>query len=422
MAASESIWRNRSFVATLIGGTVNDVGDWMIEIAVPVYVYTETGSGVATAAVYIIDLVIGVVLGPFGGSLADRWNLRSTLIATNLLQIAALLPLFAVNADRVWPAFLVAAAQATISQLNNPAAFALYPRVVAPEQLVRANAFASTGGSIARLLGSPLGGIIVATGGLHTVAVVDAATFLVGAGSAVLIDRGAVAPLPTQPGDSTAPDSSVRAGLKAIRSRPAVIAVLAIAGVASLAFAAFPVIFIVFVTEELAGDGSEIGLIRGMSAFGGIVASLVIARHAMRFPAPKLMVGGYAAFFVIGLAFVNAPPITEALWVYLILFGLNGFPNVTSQIGQRSTMQQLCPPEVLGRLSGVSAAIGAVGAGIGAVAAAAFVDHVPIRVLFNAQTTCLAICAIIGYVFVVRASAQAHSATEHEPARTLPVE
>jgi predicted MFS family arabinose efflux permease len=402
VGATESIWRNRNFVAALIGGTVNDVGDWMLEIAVPVYVYTETGSGAATALVYIIDLVVGVALGPYGGSLADRWNLRTTLIGTNLLQIAALLPLFAVTADRVWPAFVVAAVQAAIAQVNNPAAFALYPRIVRPDQLVRANAFASSGGSIARLLGSSLGGILVATGGLDAVAFVDATTFLVGALGAVFIDRSVVAPLASPHDDSTERDTSVRGGIEALRSRPAVAALLGVEGVSRVAFAAFPVIFIVFVSDELAGDGTEIGLIRAMSAFGGIVAALVIARTANRFAAPNLMVVGYAAFFVVGLAFVNAPPLTDALWVYLILFALGGFPNVTSQVGQRSTMQQLCPPEVLGRLSGLSAAVGAIGAGIGAGAAALLIDHLPVRVLFNAQTTCMLVCALLGYLFVLR--------------------
>ena len=396
VGAGESIWANRSFVATLVGGTVNDVGDWMLEIAVPVYVYTETGSGAATALVYIIDLVVGVALGPYGGSLADRWNLRTVLIVTNLLQIAALVPLIAVTSDRVWPAFLVAGAQAAIAQVNNPAAFALYPRIVRPDQLVRANAFASSGGSIARLLGSSLGGILVATGGLDAVAFVDATTFLVGAVSALFIDRSIVAPLPAPHDESTERDTSVRSGLEAIQARPAVAALLGIEGVSRVAFAAFPVIFIVFVSEELAGDGTDIGLIRAMSAFGGIVAALVIARTAGRFPAASLMVAGYAAFFVVGLAFVNAPPLTEALWVYLILFALTGFPNVTSQVGQRSTMQQLCPPEVLGRLSGLSSAVGAVGAGLGAGAAALLIDHLPVRVLFNAQTTCMLLCALKG--------------------------
>ena len=402
MGEQTPIWRNRSFVASLVGGTVNDVGDWMLEIAVPVYVYMQTRSGAATALVYIIDLVVGVVLGPYGGSLADRWNLRSTLIVTNLLQMAALLPLLTVTNDRIWPAFAVAAVQAGIAQINNPAAFALYPRVVPHEQLVKANAYASTGGSLARLAGSPVGGIVVATGGLGAVVIADAVTFAVGAAGAFLIDRAAVAPLPSPADDGTEDAATVRAGIEAIRSRPAVVALLAVEGVSGIAFAAFPVIFIVFVTNELGGDGTEIGLIRGMAAFGGIVASLVIAQRASRYPPVRLMVVGYAFFFVIGLTFVNAPPITDALWVYLILFALTGFPNVTSQVGQRSSMQLLCPPHVLGRLSGLSAAIGAIGAGLGAGGAALLIDHVHVRVLFNAQTTCMGICALIGYLFVLR--------------------
>jgi predicted MFS family arabinose efflux permease len=320
--------------------------------------------------------------------------------------------LFSVNSDRIWPAFVVAGAQAAIAQVNNPAGFALYPRVVRQDQLVQANAYASTGGSIARLVGSPLGGIVVATGGLTAVAFVDAATFLVGAGSAVLIQKDAAAPLTRDAGSESERDSSVRAGVAAVRARPAVVALLVVETISRVAFAAFPVIFIVFVSDELSGDGADIGLIRGMSAFGGIVAALVIARRASRFPPARLMVAGYAAFFVIGLLFVNAPPITDALWVYLILFGLTGFPNVTSQVGQRSTMQLLCPPEVLGRLSGLSAAVGAIGAGIGAGAAALLIDHLPVRVLFNAQTTCMALCALIGYLFVARRTHGVDDVTE----------
>jgi len=177
---------------------------------------------------------------------------------------------------------------------------------------------------------------------------------------------------------------------------------LAVQGLSQVAFAAFPVVFIVFVTQEIGGDGTEIGLIRGMAAFGGIVASLVIAQRARRYPPVRLMVVGYAMFFAIGLTFVNAPPFTDALWVYMLLFSLSGFPNVTSQIGQRSSMQVLCPPHVLGRLSGLSGAIGAIGAGIGAGAAALLIDHVHVRVLFNAQTTCFGLCAVVAYLFVLR--------------------
>jgi predicted MFS family arabinose efflux permease len=99
----------------------------MLTVALPVYVYVETGSGLATAAVFFIELVIGVGLGPFGGSLADRWNLRTTLVATNVLQAVALLPLLAVTESWLWPAFLVTALQALIQQVKRPGSFALVP-------------------------------------------------------------------------------------------------------------------------------------------------------------------------------------------------------------------------------------------------------------------------------------------------------
>ena len=55
--AVPSPWRNRDLVLVLVGGTVNNVGDWMLLVALPVYVYVETGSGLATAAVFLIELM-----------------------------------------------------------------------------------------------------------------------------------------------------------------------------------------------------------------------------------------------------------------------------------------------------------------------------------------------------------------------------
>lgn len=179
MVVRRSIWRNRDVVLVLGGGVVNDIGDWMLEIALPVYVYLETGSGLATAGVYVIDLLIGLLLGPYGGSLVDRWPLRATLIATNIAQAAPLLPLLLVADDRIWPIYVVTALQAVIQQVNNPASFALLPRLVDGDQLVQVNALASSGWSLARLIGSAAGEIAVAAGGVGAVLIIDAITFLV---------------------------------------------------------------------------------------------------------------------------------------------------------------------------------------------------------------------------------------------------
>jgi len=397
-----SIWRNRDFRLVLGGGLVNNIGDWLLTVALPIFVFTESGSGRNAAAVFLVELIVGVFLGPYGGSLADRWDLRRTIIATNLLQAATLLPLLAVTRDRLWPAFVVAGAQALLQQVNDPASFALVPRMVTEAQLVQANAANSTASSIARLVGAPLGGIAIGLGGLTTVVSVDAVTFV-----AVAIATAFVrTPTASLSGNSTAGEddqrATVAAGWKEIHGRPELTGYLVVQSLARLAFAMFPVLFIKFVVAELHGGGAEMGIIRGCAAFGGLAASALVLRFTKRIRPESLMMWGFLSFAVVAALFINAPYVTRAIWVYLVLFALSGLPNATSQIGTSATAQHLCPPQVLGRLSGIASASGAIGAAIGTIAAGLLVDHVSIIPLFNVQALCYLLCGIATYVLIVR--------------------
>ena len=174
-----SPWQVRDFRRVWFSGLVNDIGDWLLLIALPVYVFTETRSGLATALLFLVELAPAALFGSAAGALVDRWDLRRTLIATNVLQAVALLPLLAVTPDRIWPAFLVAATESVLARLNNPAKGALLPRLVARDQLGAANAAVAVSDNLARLVGAPLGGLVVELGGLGAVVLVDGLSFLV---------------------------------------------------------------------------------------------------------------------------------------------------------------------------------------------------------------------------------------------------
>jgi MFS family permease len=242
------------------------------------------------------------------------------------------------------------------------------------------------------------------------VVLADAATFVIGGVSAWLIRSPAVRrSAPVHAGNEQA-ESSVRAGLRIVQASPQLGAMLAVQGVVHVAFGAFSVVFIAFVADYLDGGGTEVGVIRGSAAFGGIVSGLVIARFAGRWDAPVVMVVGYALFFVVGLGFVNAPRFTTTLWIYIVLFGLTGLPNVASQVGTSATLQQLAPRDALGRLAGLSGAVAALGSGIGSIGTGALLELTTARVLFNAQTSCMAVCAVIGYRGVLRPQQRATAA------------
>jgi len=204
MSTSPSVWRQRDFRLAWTGGLVNDTGDWVLNVALPVYVFTETGSGTSTAIVFVCELVVAALFGAVGGSFVDRWNLRRCLIATNLAQAAMLLPLLAVRPDRIWPAYIAVVGQALLTQVNNPANVALIPRVVARDQLTSANAALAASTSLARLVGAPLGGLLIAVAGLRTVVLVDLVSFL-GVAVAITFVRADTDPVAAPAGEPDDP-------------------------------------------------------------------------------------------------------------------------------------------------------------------------------------------------------------------------
>jgi predicted MFS family arabinose efflux permease len=396
-----SVWRNRDFLLVLGGGLVNNIGDWLLAVALPAFVYTETGSGRSTAAIIIIELLIGIVFGPYGGSLADRWDLRRTIIVTNLLQAVALVPLLTVTSERIWPAFVVAAAQGLLAQVNDPASFAMVPRIVPAGQLLEANAANTAASAIARLIGSPLGGIAVVLGGLDAVVVIDAVTFLAVAVATWFVQTPTASLSGGDAGDD-GPRASVRDGWRQIRGHAGLPGYIGVETLASLTFAMFPVLFIAFVIDVLDGDEATVGIIRGMAAFGGLASSILVGRFAKHVDPTRLMMWGYSGLGAVALVFVNITTVTTALWVYLVLFALSGLPNMTSQVGATTTAQRLCPPAVLGRLQGLTSASTAAGAIVGSVAVALLIDQIDIKTLLNVQAVLYISCGVATYIAIIK--------------------
>ena len=396
-----SVWSNRDFRLVLVGGFVNNAGDWLLAVALPAYVYVATGSGRSTAAIVVIELLVAIAWGPYGGSLVDRWDLRRTVIVTNVLQAMCLAPLLAVSVDRIWPAFIVAVLQGLLREMNDPASFALVPRIVPPEQLTAANAANAAAGSLARLVGSPIGGLAVAAGGLSLVVIVDGATFLAVACATWLVRT----PTPSLNHDDVGTDDepvSVRSGWNQIAQHPRLVGYLAVQTLASWTFAMFPVLFIAFVIDVLRGNEATVGLIRGMAAFGGLTASYLVGRRAKNVDPTLLMMWGYSGLGLVAFVFVNISTLTTALWLFFILFALSGLPNMTSQVGAMGAVQRLCPPELLGRFQGIESATGAAGAIGGSVLVGVLIDHVGVKVLLNTQAALYVLCGLTTLTLVIR--------------------
>ena len=130
--------RNPAFARLWLGGLVSDLGDWMLLVGLPVFVFQLTGSALTTATVFVVETIPALLVGQVAGVLVDRVDRRRILIAGTLLQAALLLPLLAVtSADGLWIVYLVAAGQSVLARVCGPATLALVPSLVCPASLPR---------------------------------------------------------------------------------------------------------------------------------------------------------------------------------------------------------------------------------------------------------------------------------------------
>jgi MFS family permease len=353
--AGLALLRRRDFGLLWTGGLVSDTGDWLLLIGLPLYVLQVTGSSLGTAAVFIAGLLPTLVIGPLAGVLVDRWDRRRTLVVTSLAQAALLLPLLAVHGrDQLWIVYLVTVAEAGLAQLFDPAKNALLPSLVERDQLVSANAQIGLNVNLGRLLGSSLGGVVMVTAGLRGVVLGDAVSFLVGAALISLMRARPALPAPTVAPDTT-PNGFMRQwldGLAVTWGARQLRWGLAITAMSAVAQGLFVVLFVLFVTRTLHGDGTEVGLLRGVQAIGGLLGGILVGALGTRLSAARLLPWSLFAFGLLSLAIWNAPTLTLAEPLYLGAFVAAGVPAIAMTSGLIALVQTGIADRYLGRVFG----------------------------------------------------------------------
>ena len=364
MKAGWALLRRRDFGMLWSGGLISETGDWFLLVGLPVWVLQVTGSSLVTATVFLVGLLPGLVVGPLAGVLVDRWDRRRTLVAVSLAQAAFLLPLLAVDGrNRLWIVYLVMAVEAALAQLNDPARNALVPSLVAKADLVGANALIGLNSNLARLVGSPLGGIMVEVAGLPGLVVADAASFLVGAALIALVRSDAGG---SRAGGADRPPDVVHSprpgprragvvrewvdGLRVTLGDRGLRWGLVVNGLAGVAQGIFTVLVVLFVTRVLGGDGADVGLLRGVQAIGGLLGGVLVVGLAARLQAGRLLGVSLLVFAAIDLAIWNGPLVTTADWLYLALFVAAGIPGVGVLTGLTSLVQERTAEAYLGRV------------------------------------------------------------------------
>lgn len=405
--------RQRNFALLWFGGLISLAGDWMLQIALPIYVYELTGSALATSAMFIAWLLATLLLGSLAGVFVDRWDRRRTMIVTNLLLALTVLPLLGVRSEGwLWVVYVLAFVQSALAGFFSPAENALLPRLVGEEDLLAANSLNSLNNNLARLFGPPLGGLTAGYLGLTGVVLLDAASFLIAAGLISLVtvsgkverlpvaDAAMVRPLQLTARSLTRVWSEWLEGLRLIRSSRLLSVLFVITAIMSLGEGVFGVMFVIWVKEILHGGAPEIGWLMGGQAVGGLIGGVLMS-YVGRFLAPARLLGVCGvAFGLLDLALFNYPTFVSGFWLGIVIIILVGIPGVGGMASMNTLLQGAVADEYRGRVFGALGTTAALLGVCGLLFAGTLGTTIGVIATVNIQGFMYVLAGAIGMAFV----------------------
>ena len=158
---------------------ITNVGDSLYLIGALWLVHDLTGSTLFTGAAGFLLRAPQIVQFLFG-PLVDRWDLRRTLIGTQLVQgiFVLALPIAGVlDMLTVWLVLALIPTLSLVSRMQVPAQTAMLPRIVEDEQLVQANSLFQMSGRTLDIAVNAVAGVLIAVVGVTQLFVIDAVTF-----------------------------------------------------------------------------------------------------------------------------------------------------------------------------------------------------------------------------------------------------
>jgi MFS family permease len=408
------VLRRRDFALIWSAQLISSIGDWVVWIALPFYVYGRTGSALATGTMFVVETLPPVLLGSLAGVLVDQWDRKRTMVIADLTRCLVFLLLPVIHAPGwFWVIYPLAFVQSAVAQFFSPAQSALIPTLVGKEHLLAANTLNSISGDLTMLVGPALGGVLYEWLGLTGTLFVDSASFLI---SGVMILLVSTPPDPTkvQAGATLSVTNVWRdwlAGLSWVKNTPLIATLLTVRGLTMLGQGIINVLWVAFVREILKGSALEYGGVQVAVAAGGLVGALIVGRASKILPPGRLVALSEIAIGLILMATFNLPSLPVILALQVVI----GIPATVFSVTHRTLLQASAGDRYLGRVFGALSTTNALLILGGEVLASLVGDHLGIVHMLNVSAGLNLLSGVVALVglFNVRS-------VQGEPVSDLP--
>ncbi len=349
--------RRPAFRRLALSYAVNEMGDWMGIIALSVLVFDETGSAVATAALFLAAQFLPALVVPLFVAKAEQPSPRVALPLIYCAEAAAFggLALLATNFSLVG-VLILASLDGILAVGSRALTRAIVVSLLEPEGELRSgNAVLNLAFTWGAAVGPALAGLIVAEFSIQSALLLDAISFCA-MGWILVSCKG----LPHSEPESRTLRERVGAGLAHIRGRVTLRRLLMIQAAAFVFFSAVIPVEVIFAKETLGAGDTGYGILLASWGVGMVIGGFVFA--AMRQTALPILL--FLSTVTVGISYLGLAA-APSLLIACAASVLGGSGNGVQWVGVISAVQDLTGPGMQARVLSVLEAIGAAMPGVG---------------------------------------------------------
>jgi MFS family permease len=388
---------SRDFRLLTIGSIVTGLGTQAALVALPYQVYVISRSAFLTGLLGAVELGPLIALSLFGGALADQFDRRRLLLATQVALVAVATGLAAAalaGTPPLWLLYVLAGLSTAASAVERVTRSAMVPNLVSPDRLRGALSLTFGLYQLTMVVGPGLGGVLIEAAGVQGAYIADAATC-----GGMVLTAWMMRPQPPRSGEEHEEREpifrSIATGLRFVRQERALVGSFVI-DLCAMTFgmprALFPVLSLTVYHAGASGTGALFSAV----AAGATVAALTTGwlEHARWLG--RIVLGAVAVW---GGAIALAG-VTSELAIAIVLLAIAGAADSVSAVCRSTISQTLTPDRLRGRMSSVFSLVVASGPRLGdiesgTVAAAA----TPRASVVSGGLACVASVAAVAALF-----------------------
>ncbi|MGC9019190.1 MAG: MFS transporter [Candidatus Bipolaricaulaceae bacterium] len=375
---SEGNWKGR-FFSIWVGQQFSLFGSAIAQFAIIWWLTKETGSATVLATASLVAMLPGVILGPFAGTLVDRWNRKTVMIVADgviALFSLVLALLFWSGNVRIWQIFLVKVIRGLGGAFHWPAFSASTSLMVPKEHLSRVAGLNQAAHGAMNIVTPPLAALLLSLAPIHLILGIDVVTAIF----AILPLLFFPIPQPQGAAQDEPYFSQLRQGLRYVWAwKGALILLLGATVLNALLNPAFSLLPLL-VTKHFGKGAMELGLLESAFGFGIIAGGLFLS-----------LWGGFrrrihtALFGMIGMGLgVGALGILPPPWFFgaILAMGFTGFMNPITNGPLMAILQAAVGPEIQGRVFSLLSSLTGAASPVGLALAGPLADLFGVQVWF----------------------------------------